>query len=522
MNIFKQKIKVGGIPKNKFDLSHEKKLTLNMGTLVPILKMDVVPGDTFRVSSEIFMRLAPMIAPIMHRVDIYTHYFYVPNRIVWSGFDDFISKEGPTIPQKVPQFLFPATGFPNDGIKSGTLADYFGVPTVEDAAPLASSIAISQLPFRAYQLIFNEYYRDQTLGAEIPVPKDDLDITITTNATVPLMELRQRAWEKDYFTTALPNPQYGAIEAGVPVDIQYLPTSQVFKTDGSSYEFNALVGTNGGSNDLVIDKPAATGGGATGRIENIDPTGSSILINELRKANALQLWLEKQARGGQRLVETVLSHFGVRVPDSRVSRPEYLGGGKQHISISEVLSTFDNTAADFPQGTMAGHGISSGKSHGFTHTFPEHGYVIGIMSVLPKAAYQQGFNRDWLRQTKYDFYWPTFANLGEQEIKNQEIYWDNAFTGDPDGTFGYQMRYAEYKYQPDTVHGDFRSNLAYWHLGRIFTAAPVLNEDFITAKTTDFDRIFAVTDPTVHKLWCQVYNSVDALRPMPVFGTPRL
>jgi len=216
-----------------------------------------------------------------------------------------------------------------------------------------------------------------------------------------------------------------------------------------------------------------------------------------------------------------LSHFGVRVPDQRVSRPEYLGGGKQQVTISEVLSTYDGTANDLPQGNMSGHGISSGRTHGFSHTFPEHGYVIGIMSVLPKAAYQQGLNKHWSRGDKFDFYWPTFAHLGEQEVTGKEIYFDPA-GGTNDSTFGYQMRYAEYKYAADTVHGDFRSNLSYWHLGRIFAQAPVLNGEFIKAKSDNFDRIFAIEDPTIHKLWCQIYNQVDALRPMPVFGTPRL
>lgn len=514
MNIFNKPVKVGGIPKNKFDLSHEKKLTLNLGKLVPIMCQEVVPGDSLRVSSEIFIRLAPMIAPIMHRVDVYTHYFYVPNRIVWDGWDDFISKEGPTVPAKVPQAFVSNGGTAGTLFTNGSLADYMGLPTLPNS-PLTEGFSFNALPFRAYQLIYNEYYRDQTLSAEVPVSKGDADVNIPvdTIAATDLLQLRMRSWGKDYFTTCLPNPQYGDVQAGVPVTTEYPLNypAMLYRSDSETTiaAAGALSSTAGQLRDSAANPL---------RVEQF--TDGQVLINELRNANTLQLWLEKQARGGQRLVETIMSHFGVKVPDARVSRPEYLGGGKQHISISEVLSTYDNTANDLPQGNMSGHGISSGKSHGFSHTFPEHGFVIGIMSVLPKAAYQQGFNKKFLRQDKFDYYWPTFAHLGEQAVLEKELYYDGATT--TNGTFGYNMRYSEYKFEPDTVHGDFRENMAYWHMGRIFSAKPTLNEAFIRADNSQMDRVFAVQDPTIHKLWCQIYHQVDALRPMPIFGTPRL
>lgn len=520
MNIFNKPIKVGGIPKNKFDLSHEKKLSLNLGKLVPILTQEVVPGDSFRVSSEIFLRMAPMIAPIMHRVDIYTHYFYVPNRVVWSGWDDFISKEGVGVPVKVPQFTFTANQVSGQTMLNGTLSDYLGLPTLEDSINIKADFAFSQLPFRAYQTIYNEYYRDQTLSTLVPVPTGDADINVITElaTSTELMQLRTRSWEKDYFTSALPNPQYGSVGAIAPLQVDYLNITQVVNSSGAGSAGTAFTSTlNGSIGELNISP------GVKGAVHNLDTQATGTTIEDLRRANTLQLWLERQARGGQRLVETVLSHFGVRVPDARVSRPEYLGGGKQHISISEVLSTYDNTAGDLPQGNMSGHGISSGQTHGFTHTFPEHGYVIGIMSVLPKSAYQQGVNKHWTRSDKFDFYWPTFANLGEQAISNLELFWDgNQNPAVQNGTFGYTPRYAEYKYQSDTVHGDFRENLAYWHMGRIFASTPALNEDFIRADNDEMDRVFAVTDPTVNKLWCQIYHNISALRPMPMFGTPRL
>lgn len=502
--------------KNKFDLSHERKMSLNMGKLVPMMVQEIVPGDSFRVQTEIMMRFAPLLAPVMHRINVFTHYFFVPNRLVWSEWEDFITggREGTSEPV-VPHVEV------NDATKAGffgakSLADYMGLPVME-AAAVSNGVSISMLPFRAYQLIYDEYYRDQNLQAS-------LDISLASGAVsnleaTKLTTMRDRAWEKDYFTSALPWAQRGS-EIMMPIegtaDVSYLPESDVIRTSSGAPPLDGAMSSTTGH---------TTVGGNNVRIENIDEVSfgsASTTINELRRSVRLQEWLEKNARGGARYVEQILSHFGVVSSDARLQRPEYLGGGKTPCVISEVLSTYqDPAAAGEPQGNMAGHGVSVGTSNGFKRTFEEHGFVIGIMSVLPKTAYQQGIPKMFRRFDKFDHFWPEFAQIGEQEIKVSEIYYNQASaSGVADETFGYQSRYAEYKFAPSTVHGEMRDSLSYWQMGRIFDDTPVLNESFVASDPTN--RIFAVTDPDVDHLYCQLYNRVDALRPMPYFGTPTL
>lgn len=505
MNIFNGKNPAPRIKLNKFDLGHERKFSCNMSQLIPILVQDILPGDTFRTNTEIFMRFAPMLAPIMHRVNVFTHYFFVPNRLVWDEWEDFITggKNGDLNP--IHPYMEISNSAPVYGeFYKGSLADYLGIPAVpDDIATVAYPLRFSSLPFRAYQLIYNEYYRDQNLSDPIPIPKTSGPDAVV--APFNLTTLRNRAWEKDYFTTALPWAQRGG-EVGIPLEMK-----KAILEDGSPVAGTDTVAYNA-TGDLV--------GLSAGDLIKLQGDGT---INDLRKAFKLQEWLERSARGGARYIEQILAHFGVRSSDARLQRPEYLGGGMQKVNISEVLSTYDNTAGDLPQGTMSGHGISSGRAHGFKRTFEEHGYVIGIMSVMPKAAYQQGLPRHYSKFDRFEHYWPEFANLGEQAVINKELYWDGAQNIDEtNGTFGYQSRYAEYKFKESSVHGDFRDNLAFWHMGRIFDTLPALNEDFVMANNEEMDRIFAVVNPDEHKLWVQIYNSVDALRPMPYHGTPRI
>ena len=497
---------------NAFDLSHERKMSLNMGPLYPILVQPVIPGDRFRVSSEIMLRMAPMIAPVMHRVNVYTHYFFVPNRLVWNEWENFITggeqgDENPVFPQI-------ALSQANSGhYGEGTLADYMGIPT-EKPTSWQNNKAISALPFRAYQTIYNEYYRDQALTDPI-----SFGLGSDTTLDVPdLLRMRQRPWEKDYFTSALPYAQKGE-PVNLPITPSYKDVSEVYDANGSPSTAGANLDVSSSS------APEMTAGAAPARIENLDPdAGMGVTINDLRQATRMQEWLEKNARAGSRYVESLLAHFGVRSKDARLQRPEYLGGGKQPMSISEVLSTIgtDDTADNFaPQGNMAGHGISVGSSNRFKKGFTEHGYVIGIMSVLPRTTYQQGLEREWEKDSRYDFYWPEFSQLGEQEVRNGELYLDLGDTSViNDATFGYQSRYAEYKYKQSSVHGEFRGNLKHWHMGRIFEDRPILNTSFIESDPTD--RIFAVNDPGTDLLYCQIYNNVKAIRPMPIFNNPTL
>lgn len=526
MNIF-QKIRARKPRKNKFDLSHERKFSFQMGQLTPIMVQDVLPGDKFRVKSEIFLRMAPMLAPIMHRVNVYTHYFFVPNRLLWNEWEDFITggKDGtasPVHPFISMYGLNRGAASATNYLVPGSLADYLGLPVGDDWEVDDDTVKVNALPFRAYQLIYNEYYRDQNLTDPVDVPKTSGGVTAAQIDN--LAKLRQRAWEKDYFTSALPWAQRGG-DVEVPFDAQASNTINY----GTPVLFNDVApGTphpmQVSGTDLKTDTWPAPGGieppvSELHNIQSIDTDihGNAVNINELRRSIRLQEWLEKNARGGARYIEQILSHFNVRSSDARLQRPEYLGGGRQPVTISEVLSTFEDTGTS-PVGEMAGHGVSVGSSNGFSRFFEEHGYVIGLISVLPKTAYQQGIPRHFSRSDKFDYAWPEFANIGEQEILNKELYFDPSNSPSADNTFGYTPRYAEYKYAASTVHGEMRDSLAFWHMGRIFSNAPHLNASFVESDPTQ--RIFAVQD--AEQMYCQLYNSVSAIRPLPYFGTPTI
>lgn len=493
---------------NRFDLSHEKKLSCNMGDLIPVLLSEVVPGDRFRVNSEIMLRFAPMLAPIMHRVNVWTHYFFVPNRIIWNEWEDFITGGEDGLQQPVHPYIRSQDMFTQGKAVNGSLADYLGIPEITDSL---ATTRFNALPFRAYTEIFNEYYRDQNLQTAVTIQKTSGQVT-----DFDILNLRQRAWEKDYLTSALPWAQRGD-SVSVPGQVNYLENSLVRdEVNDTDYGSTRMAGS---TNPYVPGTIWASNYGATDpfvQIRNIDTM--DIDINDLRRSNALQKWLELAARGGSRYVEQILAFFGVKSSDARLQRPEYLGGGRQNVMISEVLQT--GQTATTPQGTMAGHGVSVGATNRFTKRFEEHGYVVGIMSVLPRTAYQQGVHRHWSRDDKFDYYFPQFAHLGEQEITEKEVFFNGASSNTPDQTWGYQSRYAEYKYAQSTVHGDFKDTLDYWHMGRKFTSPPALNESFVRSNPTQ--RIFANTNPTDHKLWIQIYHDFSALRPMPYFADPRL
>lgn len=574
MNPF-ETIPVPKIKRNSFSLSHERKFTMEMGKLVPIFCEAVVPGDTFKVSSEALIRFAPMIAPIMHRVDVYVHYFFVPNRLVWSNFRKFITggedgDETPAIPQidniNWSQMMAGLTDR-NTSLYFGksTLWDYLGLPTGADL-PFDNTDKVIEplqvLPFRAYQLIYNEYYRDQNLTDPVPI-YEAVDGRQSNQELQNLLKLRNRAWKKDYFTGALPFPQRGEdvmlpLHGDAPIttepqglriqsarissggnsisitqDSNYpgtIVTRDLFNTDEDVFTGSLKV------NDTSINPPSVTSlygqyldlGTFPSLKGSADLTQvTAATVNELRRAIALQTFLERSARGGNRYIEYLLAHFGVKSSDARLQRPEYLGGGVMPLVVSEVLQNAATTEAS-PQGNMSGHGIAVGKSHKFKAYFEEHGYVMGIMSVIPRATYQQGIRRDFMKLDRFDWYIPAFAHLGEQEIYNAELY---AKSDDPQGLFGYIPRYSEYKYIPSSVHGDFRDNMNFWHLGRIFANTPTLSEEFMTVdeEKDGLSRIFAAEFDTstgeekvYQHLWVYVYNNVNAIRPMPIFGVPKI
>jgi len=511
--------KVAGVrtQRSKFNLSHEKKMSMNMGDLIPIMVDEIVPGDKFKVNTEVFMRFAPMLAPIMHRVNVYTHYFFVPNRLVWDNWESFIT--GGTDGTEAPVHPFiQAKESTKASFAKKRLTDYMNIDIMDPTETYTGTKDFSSLPLRAYQLIYNEYFRDQNLQEEIAFSKGDGGSS--ESETNVLTNVRKRAWEKDYFTSALPWAQRGN-PILMPMSIQGDDITYRYPATGTDHSGNPL---QGGAMELNTDTKNIRAGTQEMTIENIEAIeNASITIEDLRKSVRLQEWLERQARGGARYIETILSHFGVRSSDARLQRPEYLSGGKQPVTISEVLQTstsaYESSPVSVtPQGNMSGHGISVGAHNGFNKSFEEHGYVIGIMSVLPRTSYQNGTERHWTRKDKFDYYWPEFAQLGEQEVNNSEI--KETFGQEPDGVFGYQSRYAEYKYKQSSVHGDFRDQLNYWHLGRQFDEVPVLNEDFVQSDPDT--RIFAVTDTTEDHLYVQIYNNISAIRPMPYFNVPTL
>lgn len=495
--------------KSQFDLSHEKKLSLNMGELIPTLVEEVVPGDVFKVKQNNLVRMHPLVAPIMHRIDVFTHYFYVPNRIVWKDWEKFIFMEDPNL--IVPQYSIGTShdvtnnilGVDDSNNKIGTLLDYLGFPT-----PLPQGVDFNVLPLLAYHKIYDDYYRDQDLESEISQDFFPTDGQVTKYFG-SLFTLRKRSWKKDYFTSARPWAQKGG-------DVLLPISGEARYKDAKA--INSGIGNSDDGNLSVSGGTVRDSGGNPVQIENIGELSiDAPNITELRRASRLQEWLEKNARAGTRYIESLFAHFGELSDDARLQRPEYLGGGKQPVQISEVANT--SNTADAPQGNLSGEGTSMGSA-GFSRKFKEHGYVIGITSIMPKPAYMQGIRRTYLRQEALDYLQPEFANIGEQPIFNAELYAQG--NSQDMETFGYQSRYAEYKFSPDSAHGDFRATLEHWHLTRKFDSLPGLNKEFIHYNFGDDQkRIFPVMDDT-DKFYMQIYNDIKAIRPLPYFSDPRL
>lgn len=524
---------------NKFDLSYEDKLTCKMGDLVPIMCQEVVPGDRFRCRDSVLVKLAPMLAPIMHNVDIFTHYFYVPNRLLWSNWDKFITGgEDGTDSSVHPYVTSPAGGF-----SEGSLADYLGLPlgTYVDSEGVTQrqiavdkTINVSALPFRAVALIYNEWYRNQNVTDKVGFSAAD-GADVTTNTS-----MLKRNWEKDYFTSCLESTQRGPVaslplgtEAPVSVygngktlgmmwnngsALQNVGTGAAGGTLGVFSNTNVNVGTTLGNPMTAVGQMVGvtnnpTYSGLVGKTDLRNATAAN--VNDLRLAFQVQRFMEKQMRGGARLVETILTHFGVRVSDSRIQRPLYLGGGRSPLLVSEVLQTSstDNTS---PQGNPVGRGIGSQIANSFKGFFEEHGFVVGFLSIMPRTGYHQGVERKWTRQTKYDYYWPVLSHLGEQAVKNKEIYVQG--TSADEGTFGFQPIYEDYRRNFSKVHGAFRTSLMYWTMNRQFTELPTLSDSFVQATPTK--RIFAVADQSVDDCYVDIWHSFKALRRIPKKGDP--
>jgi hypothetical protein len=467
--------------------------------------MECVPGDKFDIGCESLIRFAPMIAPVMHRMDVSMHYFFVPNRILWDNWEKFITGNADVVPPFIEVNSAWANGsFPELTPLLKTL-DYLGVPPISSTGEAQQ---LNLLPAAAYQAIYNEYYRDQNLIAPV-----NYKLTDGANGTIAraqeLLTLRKRAWEHDYFTASLPFAQKGAA-VDIPLGTITTPYAKIEGTGG--YD---VPNTSGGNYSVdPAPSPLTNGLYAPGITAEVEPT----TINDLRRAFRLQEWLEKNARGGTRYIESILTHFGVKSSDKRLQRPEYITGVKSPVVISEIVNTTGQDGG-LAQGNMAGHGISVSSGRSGSYYCEEHGYIIGIMSVMPKTCYQQGIPKTFLKNDNLDYYWPSFAHIGEQAVTNNEIY---AYTSTANETFGYVPRYAEYKYMPSRVAGEFRDSLDFWHLGRKFATQPALSGEFVSCTPTK--RIFAVLEgpgsEATDSLYCHVLNKIKAVRPMPKFGTP--
>lgn len=546
-NMFKH-VPTPNVRRNLFDLSHEVKMSGKFGYLYPILCMDTLPGDTIREQMSVMVRFAPMLAPIMHRVDVRTHFFFVPNRLLSDAWQEFITGGQDGLSEKVLPYvtakgLYDAQGGPDLMVK-GTIWDYLGLPVASGTGGNnVNQQRISVLPFRAIAKVWNDFYRDPNFDEEF-----NLHLNLEGNVSedtqlseIMVLKRYRAAWEKDYFTSALPFAQRGAqvlMPLAGTLDIDYYEQSHVMTTDGwapvgSSTLKGEPTGDGHGPNLFMDDG----GTPQAARIENIESAemDATTTINDLRRALAIQRWLEVNARGGARYIEQIEGHFNVRVPDYRLQRAEYLGGGKQPVQISEVLTTAEG---EVPVGDMAGHGLSVGSTNSFTYRCEEHGWVVGFLTVIPRTAYQNGIAKFWLRQSRFDFGWPELANLGEQEIKQMEVNYDfmDSKQEQNEKLFGYIPRYAEYKFMNDRVAGDFRDTLDFWHLGRYFGSNEnenevVLDEQFtsvyedlaagVPGSPWSLRRIFAVQDGTDY-LWMQLYHRLTAKRPLPYFGVPSI
>lgn len=535
--------------RSTFDRSASVKTSFNVGDIVPFFLEEVLPGDTFNVRTSKVVRMQTLLTPMMDNVYLDSYYFFVPNRLVWNHWKEFNGENTesawiPTTEYSVPQITSPSAGW-----SVGTLADYFGLPTG------VGGLSVSALPFRAYALVMNEWFRDQNLQDPLVVPVDDATVvgvntgnfvTDCAKGGLPYIAAKYH----DYFTSCLPSPQKGpdvtlsvASQGDLPVVAKssVVPYTSWPGGNNSKQPLSVMIDGNGKWNDIgdadlgvvgnnmKISDIATWQGGFNAIPNNLWAvnSGNAIIatINQLRMAFQIQKLYERDARGGTRYIEVLKSHFGVTSPDARLQRPEYLGGNRVPINVNQVIQQSGTGAgADTPQGTVVGMSQTTDSNHDFIKSFTEHGYIIGVMVARYDHTYQQGIERHWSRKTRFDYYWPVFANIGEQAVLNKEIFAQG--TAKDNEVFGYQEAWSDYRYKPNRVTGEMRSayeqSLDVWHLADDYASLPSLSDSWIREDKNTVDRVLAVKSSVSDQLFADIYVSNRATRPMPMYSIPGL
>lgn len=503
-------IKVENPKSSVFDLTHDVKLSCNMGLLVPTMVMDCVPGDKIDISQDALVRFAPLISPMYQRVKVTFHTWAVPYRILWDNWEKYITetKTAGVLP------AFPYITMLNGGGNYTPLADYLGIPNPANNPGASEDERISAMRFAAYQCIYNNFYRDENLVTQDWTTLVDGDNTAVSGLT----NIRRRAWLHDYFTSNLPFAQKGeAVKMPVTFDDVPVKMNENFYPGETDVTLTGVTVPGGTTTNFNVKTEPPSASVTEDMFANTAAMGSITNINDFRLAYQLQRYLERAARSGTRLVEWIKGMFGVTLPDYTAQIPQYIGGSVSPVQISEVLNTA-GTVGELPQGNMAGRGLSVAQGRNGKYYAREHCVILTLMSITPETTYAQGLDREWLKiNDPKDFMNPMFAHLGEQETKVKEIY---AYTVNGDNTFGYLPRYSEYRTIPSRLAGEFRTTLDYWTQARLFSTEPALNKQFIECDPTH--RVFADTDPATQKLYVHCLNKVRAVRPLPKYGTPSL
>lgn len=538
--------------RSKFPRNFSHKTTFNAGQVIPFYVDEVLPGDTFQVRTSKVVRMQTLLTPVMDNVYLDTYYFFVPNRLVWEHWKQFMGEntESAWIPQveyEVPQLTAPANGW-----EVGTLADYMGVPTG------VKGLSVSALPFRAYALIMNEWFRSENLTDPLNIPVDDATVQgVNTGNYVSDVAKGGKPFVankfRDYFTSCLPSPQKGPdvtintaqlgnapvvpMNKPVPKDLLNYPYNVYIPNGNGDFEAgyhagsvrqNAFGGAYWLAKDGNSDLDPTIDNGVVGYPANLwaqfDNTVSVATINQLRTAFQIQKFYERSARGGSRYIETLKAHFGVTSPDARLQRPEYLGGNRIPVSINQVIQNSGTVSGSTPLGDTGAMSLTTDVHSDFTKSFVEHGFVIGVMVARYDHTYQQGIERFWSRKSMFDYYWPEFANIGEQAVLNKEIYAQG--NAQDDEVFGYQEAWADYRYKPSRVSGEMRSSYAQsldvWHLADDYSKMPALSDAWIHEDPAIINRVLAVSDNLANQFFCDIYVQNYSTRNMPLYSIPGL